>query len=276
MSKIKKGRHKDPRPVGPLSMLYAILVYAFLYVPVLVIIFFSFNTSKRNILFEGFTLEWYVKMFDNTRLMESFYNTITVAVVSTLVAVVIGTLCAVGLFKFEFKLKALISNTLYIPIAIPEIIFGISLLIFFSSLNIEPSMLTLVISHITFSVPFVVITVRSRISGFDKAMEEAAQDLGANEFRTFFRVTLPNIMPGIIAGGMLAMTLSLDDVVISSFTSGPDSTTMPIRILGMVKRGISPDVNALSTVLILGAVLIMVLANVFEARMEKKRGENEH
>ena len=269
-----KRKEKDKEAFRPVSMLYACLVYLFLYLPIIVVIVFSFNTSKLNIKFEGFTAEWYMRMFDNVSLMESFQNTLIVAAASTAISIVIGTLCAVGLSRFEFKLKGLITNSLYIPIAIPEIVFGIALLVFFSSLEIKTGLLTLILSHVTFSMPFVAITVRSRMAGFDRSIEEAARDLGANEFRTFMRVTLPSIMPGIIAGGMLALTLSLDDVVISFFTSGPGSTTLPLKILGMVKRGVSPDVNALSTLVILGTVIIMAVANSAQSRLEKKQGGN--
>lgn len=272
MSRDAAAKYKNKTGFRPLSMLYACLVYLFLYLPIVIVIAFSFNTSKVNIKFQGFTLDWYLKMFDNSRLMESFYNTLLVAGASTVISIVIGTLCAVGLFKFEFKLKSLITNSLYIPIAIPEIVFGIALLVFFSSINLQTGLLTLIVSHVTFSMPFVAITVRSRIAGFDRSIEEAARDLGANEFRTFMRVTLPLIMPGVIAGGMLALTLSLDDVVISFFTSGPGSTTMPLYILGLVKKGVSPDVNALSTLVILGTIGIMVFAQVAQSRLELKQG----
>ena len=254
----------------PLSVLYACLIYTFLYIPIIVVIIYSFNTSKRNITFDGFTLEWYGKMFKNEQLMRAFYNTLIVSFVSTAISVVIGTLCAVGLHKFEFKLKSLISDALYIPIVIPELVLGIGLLVFFSAINLPTSIYTLIISHVTFSMPFVVITVRSRIAGFDKSIEEAARDLGANELHTFMRVTLPMIAPGVISGGMLALTMSLDDVVVSYFTAGPDSTTLPLKILGMVKKGVSPDVNALSALMIVGTIAIMVISQLIQRRMEKK------
>lgn len=271
---MKENRFTKKRKTGfhPAAITYACLVYLFMYIPIIVVIVFSFNTSKMNIIFEGFTFEWYIRMFDNRQLMDAFKNTLIVAGVSTAISIVIGTLCAVGLYRFEFKLKSLISNSLYIPIAIPEIVFGIALLVFFSSLNLNTNMLTLIFSHVTFSMPFVVITVRSRIAGFDRSIEEAARDLGANEFHTFMRVTLPMIMPGVISGGMLALTMSLDDVVISFFTSGPDSTTLPLKILGMVKKGVSPDVNALSTLMIVGTIFIMVIAQVAQNRLEQKKG----
>lgn len=256
----------------PFSVLYPCLVYLFLYLPIIVVIVFSFNTSKMNITFQGFTIDWYFKMFSNRLLIESFQNTLIVAFFSTIFSVVIGTLCAVGLYKFESRLKNVISSSLYIPIVIPEIVFGIALLVFFSSLKIPTSMFTLIVSHITFSLPFVVITVRSRMAGFDPSILEAAKDLGAGEVSTFMRVTLPMLMPGVIAGGMLALTLSLDDVIISFFMAGTESTTLPLKILGMVRKGVSPDVNALSTLMIVGTVAVMVCAQMIENKLEKRRG----
>lgn len=262
----RKARNR----MKPLSMLYVGLVYAFLYLPIVVVVLFSFNSSRLNIQFEGFTLEWYSKMFQNELLMNAFWNTIIVAAVSTFLSTTIGTLCAVGLNRFEFKLKKLVSTTLYIPIVIPELVFGIAMLILFSSIHMPMNLFTLIVSHVTFSLPFVVITVRSRLAGFDRSIEEAARDLGANEIHTFFRVTLPMIAPGVISGAMLALTLSLDDVVVSFFTSGPESQTLPLRILGMVKKGISPDVNALSTLMIVGTVSILLMTTLIQNKMEKR------
>ena len=262
----RKARNR----MKPLSMLYVGLVYAFLYLPIVVVVLFSFNSSKLNIQFEGFTLEWYSKMFQNELLMNAFWNTIIVAAVSTFLSTTIGTLCAVGLNRFEFKRKKLVSTTLYIPIVIPELVFGIAMLILFSSIHMPMNLFTLIVSHVTFSLPFVVITVRSRLAGFDRSIEEAARDLGANEIHTFFRVTLPMIAPGVISGAMLALTLSLDDVVVSFFTSGPESQTLPLRILGMVKKGISPDVNALSTLMIVGTVSILLMTTLIQNKMEKR------
>jgi len=255
---------------NPFFTVYACLVYIFLYLPIAVVIAFSFNTSKMNIVFEGFTFDWYLSMWSNTLLMDAFKNTIIVAAISTLLATILGTLCAVGLNRFEFKLKGFISASLYIPIVIPELVFAIAMLILFSSMDITMNMATLIISHVTFSMPFVVITVRSRIAGHDPSIEEAARDLGANEIRTFFRVTLPMIAPGVLSGAMLALTLSLDDVVVSFFTAGVDSQILPLRILSMVKKGISPDVNALSTLMIIGSVLLLVGTTVVQGRLEKQ------
>lgn len=264
------NRKRKNREFKPLSMAYACLIYLFLYLPIFVVIAFSFNSSKMNIVFEEFTVEWYFRMFDNRQLMQSFVNTVIVAGVSTVLSVIIGTLCALGLYRFEFKLKNMVSSSLYIPIVIPELVFAIALLAFFSALNVPMSMFTLIISHVTFSMPFVVITVRARLAGFDRSIEEAARDLGANAFRTFWRVTLPMIAPGVISGGMLALTMSLDDVVVSFFTAGPESTTLPLKILGMVRKGVSPDVNALSTLMIVGTIAILLTSNFIQVRLERK------
>lgn len=263
-------KKRKVREFKPGSVFYACLVYLFLYLPIFVVIAFSFNTSEMNITFQGFTVEWYGRMLENRQLMQSFFNTVIVAFWSTIISVVIGTLCALGLYKFEFKLKNLISSSLYIPIVIPELVFAIALLIFFSSIHVNMNMVTLIIAHVTFSMPFVVITVRARLAGFDKSIEEAARDLGANELHTFFRVTLPMISPGVISGGMLALTMSLDDVVVSFFTAGPESQTLPLKILGMVRKGVSPDVNALSTLMILGTIVILLTATLIQGKLEKK------
>lgn len=263
-------KKRKVREFKPGSVFYACLVYLFLYLPIFVVIAFSFNTSEMNITFQGFTVEWYGRMLENRQLMQSFFNTVIVAFWSTIISVVIGTLCALGLYKFEFKLKKLISSSLYIPIVIPELVFAIALLIFFSSIHVNMNMVTLIIAHVTFSMPFVVITVRARLAGFDKSIEEAARDLGANELHTFFRVTLPMISPGVISGGMLALTMSLDDVVVSFFTAGPESQTLPLKILGMVRKGVSPDVNALSTLMILGTIVILLTATLIQGKLEKE------
>lgn len=262
--------NKKKNGIRPLAVTYACLIYLFLYLPIFVVIAFSFNTSKMNIVFEGFTFEWYSKMFDNTELMQSLCNTAVVALVSTVACIILGTICAVGMYKYEFKLKKTVNNLLYIPIVIPEIVLGIALLIFFTSIGMKMSIFTLIIAHITFSMPFVVITVRSRLAGYDKSIEEAARDLGATELRTFMRVTLPIILPGVLSGGMLALTMSLDDVVVSFFTTGPNSMTLPIKIYGMVRKGVSPDVNALSTLMIIATILILLTSKVIDKKMEKR------
>lgn len=233
------------------------LVLFFLYLPIIMVIVFSFNTSEMNIVFEGFTLKWYGSFFKNRTLMESLENTLIIAVTSTVISVVIGTIGAVGLNKYEIKGKKILDILLYVPIVIPEIVLGVALLSIFSMLNMDMGLFTMILGHVTFCIPFVVISVRARLAGFDKNLEEAAMDLGANHFNTFMKVTLPLILPGVISGAVLSISLSLDDIVISFFCSGPGSMTLPLKILDMVKHGVSPEVNALSSIITLVIIIII-------------------
>lgn len=252
------------------SIIILSLIYMFLYLPICVVIVFSFNTSKMNIVFQGFTLKWYAAMFQNDDLMSALVNTLIVAASCVVFSVLIGTLAAIGMFRYKFKGKGFVDSLLYIPIVIPEIVMGISLLAFYHILNITPGLITLIIAHVTFSMPYVCTTVRSRIAGYDMSVEEAAMDLGATRLRTLFRVTLPIISPGIMSGAMLALTLSLDDVIVSFFTTGVNSVTLPIYIFNKVKTGVTPDVNALSTIIILVTFLILITSQVIGNRAKKK------
>jgi len=236
-------------------------VFLFLYVPIVVLIIFSFNDSKLNAVWTGFTFKWYAKLMQNDEIIRALINTLEVAFASTILATMIGTLAAVGLYKFEFKGKNVLDNLLYIPIVIPELVLGISLLILFNQLQFDLGKITLIIAHATFSIPFVVVTVRARLAGFDKSIEEAANDLGASQLKTFIYITLPNIAPGIVAGALLAFTLSLDDVITSFFVAGPESTTLPLKIFSMVKFGVSPEINALSTIMVAASVFIVFISD---------------
>lgn len=241
-----------------INQLYVVFIYLFLYLPIIVLVLFSFNNSKINAVWTGFSLKWYQSLFHNYGILEAAKNSLIVAIISTIVSVMIGTITAVGMYRHNFKGKSILDGMLYIPIVIPEIVMGIALLAFFSQVQIPRGMITLILAHITFSISYVVVTVRARLEGFDKALEEAAMDLGATPAQTFKKVTLPVIMPGIVAGALLAFTLSLDDVIISFFVTGPQSTTLPLRVFSMVKFGVTPEINALSTVL-----MIFTLAVVF-------------
>lgn len=243
-----------------LSKIYAALVYGFLYLPILVLIVFSFNKSKLNATWSGFTLDWYRSLLNNAQILEALKNSLIIAFVSTFFAVVIGTLAAIGMYRYKFKGKKVMEGLLYIPVVIPEIVMGISMLAFFSLLNLEAGLLTLILAHITFCIAYVIIVVRARLDGFDIALEEAALDLGATPWQTLTKVTLPVISPGIIAGGLLAFTLSLDDVIISFFASGPDSNTLPLKIFSMVKFGVTPEINALSTVMMVFTLSMVLIA----------------
>ncbi|GAA0122564.1 MAG: extracellular solute-binding protein [Clostridium argentinense] len=243
-----------------LSKIYAVIVYGFLYLPILVLIVFSFNKSKLNATWSGFTLDWYKSLLNNAQILEALKNSLIIAFTSTFFAVVIGTLAAIGMYRYKFRGKKVMEGLLYIPVVIPEIVMGISMLAFFSLLNLEAGLFTLILAHITFSIAYVIVVVRARLDGFDIALEEAALDLGATPWKTLTKITLPVISPGIIAGGLLAFTLSLDDVIISFFASGPDSNTLPLKIFSMVKFGVTPEINALSTVMMVFTLSMVIIA----------------
>lgn len=243
-----------------LSTLHTGSVYLFLYLPIAVIVAFSFNTSRRNIIFEGFTFDWYRQLFENQPLLEAYGNTLIVGSVSTLIATVIGTLASYGMAKYKFKGKGIIDALLYIPEVIPEIVLGISLLAIFNLSNIPMGLLSLIIAHATFSIPFVVFTVNARLAGFDRSIEEAAMDLGAGRVKTFLTVTLPIILPGVISGAFLAFTLSVDDIIISFFTTGPGSNTFPLKVMELTKTGVTPDVNALTTIVLVITIVVVIVS----------------
>ncbi|MDD6272805.1 MAG: ABC transporter permease [bacterium] len=249
-----------------LDNLIIILVFIFLFAPIVVLILFSFNTSKMNITFEGFTLEWYKKLFTNPTLLDALKNTLIVAFTSTIVSTIIGTISAYGIKKYDFKGKNIINALIYIPVVIPEIVLGISLLCIYTLAKLELGMLTLILSHICFSIPFVIISVRSVLDSLDDNLENAASDLGASPIKIFFKIILPSIMPGILSGAQLAFTLSLDDVVISYFAAGPGSNTLPLYIYSLIKTGITPDVNALISLILLVVFLILTISAFISVR----------
>ena len=242
------------------SLIYTLLIYVFLYLPIIVLIVFSFNKSKLNSVWTGFTFKWYQSLFNNVAILTAMKNTLVIGIVSTAFSVIIGTITAVGIYKSKFKYKSLIEGFLYVPVVIPEIVLGIALLAFFSSIHIPMGIISLIIAHITFSISYVVIVVKARLDGIEPELEEAAMDLGATPKETFFKVILPIIMPGIAAGALLAFTLSLDDVIISFFVAGPSSATLPLKVFSMVKFGVTPEINALSTIMLLVTILVVVLS----------------
>ncbi|MCP9332939.1 ABC transporter permease [Lentilactobacillus hilgardii] len=246
------------------------LVFVFLYLPILVIVVFSFNTSKLNILFKGFTTKWYYLVFQNVQIMSALENTLIVGIVSTALATVIGTVGAVAMNKYDFPGKAVLDKVLYIPIVIPEVVLGIALLSIYSLAGIPLSLFSLILAHVTFCIPFVVLTVRSRLIGIDQTLEEAALDLGATPFKAFMQVMLPLLVPGIISGAGFSFALSIDDVIISFFTTGPASTTFPLQVYAMVKTGITPEINAISTLMMLVIVLGIAVNAVFQVRRIKR------
>ena len=254
-----------------LKNLFVILVYIFLFLPIVVLVVFSFNSSQMNIMFESFTTKWYFELLNNSDLIESFLNTMLVAVTSTIVSTIIGTISAYGLFKYDFKFKGLINGLIYIPIVIPEIVLGISLLSVYTLMKLELSLFTIILSHIAFSIPFVIVSVRTTLSKETITYEEAARDLGASNYRVFKDIVLPVITPGIVSGATLAFTLSLDDVVISYFTAGPGSNTLPLYIYSMIKTGITPDVNALTSIMLLVTFIILITLTIIQSRNIRKK-----
>ncbi len=246
--------------------IYTFLVYLYIYIPIIILIIFSFNNQKLNISWHGFTTRWYTVLFNDHQVQLATRNTLIIAVVSTLIATVIGTLAALAMQRYRFPGYDASEALMYIPIVIPEVVMGISLLVFFVLLNMKLGLLTITLAHIAFNVPFVALVVRARLHGYDNAIDEAAMDLGANEMTTFRRVTLPTIMPGILAGAMLALTLSLDDYVITYFTAGPGSTTLPLRVFSMVRFMVTPEVNALSTLWVLIVFVILLIGQLAQSR----------
>jgi spermidine/putrescine transport system permease protein len=249
------------------ALIYALLIYLFLYAPIAILITYSFNQSKLNAVWTGFTFDWYVRLFQNGEVLEAAKTTLVVALLSTIAATVIGTLAAVGMYRYKFRGKTALDSMLYLPLVIPEIVMGISLLALFSQIKIPLGYFTLIAAHITFSIPYIVVVVRARLDGFDRSLEEAAMDLGATPWQTFVRVTLPVIAPGVVAGALLAFTLSIDDVIISFFVAGPGSTTLPLKIFSMIKFGVTPEINALSTLMLIVTLIVVIIAE--RLRMNK-------
>lgn len=246
-----------------IKSLYVFLIFMFLYTPIMVLMVFSFNESKLNVVWTGFTFKWYQSLSNNTGILEAAKNSFEVAIASTLISVVIGTLTAIGLYRYKFRGKNILDTILNIPLIIPEIVMGISLLAFFSMVQLPLGKLSLIAAHVTFSIAYVVAVVKTRLDDYDNTIEDAALDLGATPVKVFFNVTLPMIMPGVIAGGFLAFTLSLDDVIISFFVAGPGSVTLPLKVFSMVKFGVTPEINALSTIIMVFTLTILGLSMVF-------------
>jgi spermidine/putrescine transport system permease protein len=241
-------------------------VMFFLYAPLVALIAFSFNDSKRNIVWKGFTFKYYGKVLENDALMAALGNSLTIAFLATVFSVILGALAAVMLWRFRFPGKAGIEGMMALPIVVPEICLGVAMLVFFAKMDWPTdlpwplSLTQIVIAHITFCFPFVTMVVRSRLASFNREQEEAAKDLGASEWQAFRDVLLPHMKPGLIAGALLSFTLSLDDFVITFFTSGPNTITFPVKVYSMVRFSVTPEVNAASALLILLTIILTILA----------------
>ncbi|MCI2105984.1 MAG: ABC transporter permease [Intestinimonas sp.] len=266
---------KRKRNVSILGEVYAILVYAILYIPVVVMMIFSFNNQRYNYYWSGFTTQWYAKLFSNSTLIGSLWYSLIIAVLSTVISVLIGTLGALGLKRYEFRGKRFINNMLYVPIIVPEIVLAVALLIIFMRLGLSLGLGSILIGHCTFCIPYAVVTIRGRISGDGDSLEEASMDLGANRLQTFLRVTLPSIMPGVMSATFLSFTLSIDDVIMSNLLAGAKNSTLPVLILSMNKSGVTPDVNALTTLMILVIVAGMLLNSGIRALIKKRSSRAE-
>lgn len=233
----------------------AVLAYGFLYAPLIIVVTYSFNDSRLNAEWVGFTLYWYQKLIHNEKMLHAAWNSLLIGVTASAVSTVLGTMAGYAMYRFKMRLLPLL---ILAPIAIPEILMGVSLLIFFVLLNISLGLISIILAHIAFCIGFVAIVVRSRLAGMDESLTEAARDLGATPWQAFRLVTLPLIMPGVVAGALMAFTLSIDDFVITFFTAGVGSTTLPLQIYTMVKIAVTPEVNAISTVL-MGLTLALIL-----------------
>jgi spermidine/putrescine transport system permease protein len=251
-----------------------VTIFLALYIPIVTLIAFSFNTDKRGIMWRGFTWDNYVKAWHNQGLYDAMINSLTIAVFSTFVSTIIGTMVAILLWRYKFPFKGGYEGLMALPIVVPEICMGVALLLFFTNTGMMNfavnalwpfSLMNIIIAHVAFSFPFVAVVVRSRLVGFNKQLEEASKDLGASEWQTFVNVLMPFMMPGLVAGGLLAFTLSLDDFVITFFTSGPETVTFPVKVYSLVRRGVSPEINAASTVLIAITIVATVIAMKFQS-----------
>jgi len=237
------------------------LVYAFLYVPLVIVVVYSFNDSRLNAEWVGFTLNWYRVLFNDEQMIGAAVNSLTIAVVSALAATALGTMAGIAIHRYKPKLLPFMVIT---PVAMPEILLGVSLLLFFIQvMNLTLGMLSIIIAHITFCIGFVAIVVRARLAGMDESIFEAARDLGATPWQTFKLVTFPLIMPGVIAGTLMSFTLSIDDFVITFFTVGVGVTTLPLQIYSMIKIAVTPEVNAVSTLLMLLTLTTIIVASKF-------------
>jgi putrescine transport system permease protein len=253
-----------------------VLGFAFLYLPIVLLIVFSFNQSKLVTVWAGFSTKWYVSLLSNQGLLDAAWVTLRVGLISATVATVLGTLAALALARYtRFRGRMLFSGMVFAPLVMPEVITGLSLLLFFVAVGLDRGFVTVTLAHITFTMCFVAVVVQSRLITFDRSLEEAAMDLGATPTRTFFQITLPVILPAIISGWMLAFTLSLDDLVISNFTSGPGATTLPMKIYSQVRLGVTPEINAVCTILIAIVALGVIAASLVNKRREVQRLRDE-
>ena len=254
-----------------IANIYLGIILFFMYFPIAMVVLYSFNDSRLTVSWKGFSLQWYEKLFSNQALMEALGNSLLLGVLSCFLSAVLGTLGAVGLAKLKWKSKGIIEYVSILPLMIPEIILGMVFLAFFSLLGMPFGMLTLLVAHTVFCVPYILMQVKARLVGMDKALEEAALDLGATPVRAFFDVTLPMITPAVLSGSLLAFAMSMDDVVISVFVSGPRTSTLPLKVDTQLKTGVTPEINALCTLMLAVTILVIILWKIAAGLSKKNK-----
>lgn len=256
-----KRRVRNAERVAPVLQAISWLVYAFLYAPIAVLVAFSFNSERQTAVWKHFTLDWYRVLFRDELIGHAVANSLIVAAIATVVATVVGTMAGLAMARHNFPGRRATRSLLYLPVIVPEIVVGAALVSLFGSAAMRLSLTTVILAHIAFSISYVALVVQARLAGFDRSLEEAAMDLGANRWQTFWRVTLPVIAPGVVAGALLVFTLSIDDYIITSFVAGPGATTLPLQIYSMVKTGVTPEINAVSTLLLLVTIGLIATAH---------------
>jgi spermidine/putrescine transport system permease protein len=251
--------------------IFSALMFFYMYLPILVLTLYSFNDSAYSADWKGFTLKWYTKLFDDSRVLTALQNSLTVALIAVAISAVLGTMMAVGLARYRFPGKSLYRGVSFLPLIVPDIAIAVATLVFLAVIAIPLSLWTIVAAHVVFCLSYVAYVVSSRIVGLDPHLEEAALDLGATPFQAFIRVLLPELMPAIIAGCLISFVLSMDDFLIASFTAGTGATTLPMEIFSRIRTGVKPDVNALSVILILLSGTVALIAELLRYRSEQKR-----
>ena len=273
----RRPRRRDVNPLEylkrPWMWLTLLVCFLCLYFPLVTLVAFSFNSYKRGFVWKGFSLKWYEKALSNQSLHEAFINSMHVAAVSTVVSTALGAMLGLALYRYWFPWKGAYEGIAHLPIVIPEICMAVAMVTFFWAVGVELSLTTVIVSHIAFTIPFVAVVVRARMAGFDVSLEEASRDLGADEWQTFWHVTFPYMIPGLVAGALMAFVLSLDDFVITFFTAGVGDNTVPVKIYSMLRFSVTPEVNAASTVLIVITLTLTLVAMLMQSRWTKTRDD---
>ncbi|MCF6462633.1 ABC transporter permease [Clostridium sp. Cult1] len=260
--------------VGKISKrLYTFLIFLFLYAPIIVLIVFSFNNSKSRGNWSGFTFKWYIELFKNAEVLKALYYTLLIAVLSSIISTIIGTFAAIGIYGMPGISKKIVLNLNYLPVLNPDIVTAVSLMTLFRFLRIEFGFITMLLSHITFCIPYVILSILPKLKQMNRHLAEAAMDLGATPIYALRKVVIPEIMPGIITGALLAFTLSVDDFVISFFNKGAGVTNLSITIFSMARRGINPVINALSTLMFVGLLVLLLIINSRSSKSISERGD---